>query len=79
MEARGIDASAGKLTSSVEGDIEKEDNVLVVRRIRVRYTLQASDEHLETIERVHEMHHKYCPVYRTLYKSIDVTTSYEVI
>lgn len=54
--------------------METEDGVLILRRIHVRYTLEADPAQRETIERVHEMHKKYCPVYRSITPSIDVTT-----
>lgn len=43
------------------------------------YRLKADDEHLETIERVHEMHADFCPVYRTLKPAFEITTSYELV
>jgi len=59
----------------VHGEVEKDDDgVLVVRRIHVVYELQAGEEHRDTIERVHGLHAGFCPVYKTLYKSIDMTT-----
>ena len=56
------------------GEVEKEDGVLVIRRIHVTYHLQAAAEHAETIERVHGFHQDKCPVYRTISGSIDITT-----
>ena len=79
MEARGIDAAAGKLSSTVEGDIEKEDKTLVVRRIRVHYKLEGAADQQDVVERVHNMHKEYCPVYRTVYRSIDISTTYELV
>ena len=57
--------------------MEKEDGVLVIRRIRVAYRLIADAADEETIERVHGMHASKCPVYRTLAGCIDITTSWE--
>jgi uncharacterized OsmC-like protein len=48
--------------------------VLVIRRIHVRYNLRAPEQTRTTVERVHAMHHRFCPVYRTLSGCIDVTT-----
>lgn len=56
--------------------MEKEDGVLVIRRIHVTYHLRAGEEHRETVERVHGMHADKCPVYRTLSGCIDITTEY---
>lgn len=46
----------------------------MLRRIHVKYSLQADTAQRPTIERVHDMHKKYCPVYRSITPSIDVTT-----
>ncbi len=35
LEARKIDASEGRLTADVVGEVEKEEGVLVIRRIHV--------------------------------------------
>jgi hypothetical protein len=35
LEARHIDASNGKLTAEVNGEVEAEEGVLVIRRIHV--------------------------------------------
>jgi uncharacterized OsmC-like protein len=61
----------------VVGEVEKEDGVLVIRRIHVAYRIIAEAEHAETIERVHIMHALKCPVYRTLCNCVDITTSWE--
>ena len=58
----------------MRGEVEKEDGVLVIRRVHVVYELAAADAHRETVERVHRMHAMFCPVYRTLHRSIDITT-----
>lgn len=79
LDARGIDTSEGRLTSEAEGEVEDEDGVLVIKRIRVRYRLQPGDEDRDTIERVHRSHHRSCPVYRSLEKAIEITTSLEVV
>jgi uncharacterized OsmC-like protein len=54
--------------------VEKEDGVLVIRRIHVTYRLKAGEGDRETVERVHELHADRCPVYRTLHRCIDITT-----
>ncbi len=79
LEARQIDASNGKLTVEVTGEVETEDNVLVIRRIHVAMRLVAAPELKDKIERVHGMYGMNCPLYRTLRKAIQLTSSYEVI
>ncbi|HYO46770.1 MAG TPA: OsmC family protein [Gemmatimonadota bacterium] len=77
MEARGIDASGGKLSSTATGEVEVEDRVLILKRIRVVYWLEAPEANRETIERVHGMHARHCPVYRSLEGAIEITTEIE--
>lgn len=59
--------------------MELEGKVLVIKRIHVTYQVTASADARETIERVHGFHANYCPVYRSLYKAIDITTDYQLI
>ena len=53
--------------------------MLVIRRVHVRYELRAGEADRETVERVHEMHADYCPVYRTLKDAIDITTEVQLV
>ena len=62
----------------MRGEVELEDNVLVIKRINVLYHLKAPKTAMATIERVHEIHAKHCPVYRSLHKAIDITTDFQV-
>jgi uncharacterized OsmC-like protein len=50
----------------------------VIRRIHVRYKLTAPVDQRETIDRVHEMHAKRCPVARSLEGAIAISTSLEL-
>ena len=77
LEARKIDASGGKLSADVTGEVETEDGVLVIRRIHVLYHIQAPADAKAVIERVHEIHADHCPVYKSLHKAIEITTSYQ--
>jgi organic hydroperoxide reductase OsmC/OhrA len=56
------------------GEIEKDEGVLVIRRIHVRMLLKANEEHRATAERVHGMFAERCPVYRSLRDAIAMTT-----
>jgi uncharacterized OsmC-like protein len=62
----------------VRGEVEKEDGVLVIKRIHVRYRLVADAADEETARRSHEVHHSYCPVYRTIQGCVDITTELEI-
>ncbi len=64
--------------ADVEGDIETDDGVLVIRRIRVSYRLRVLSEQAETAMRAHDMHHPKCPVYRTLHGCVDISTELEL-
>ncbi len=78
LEARHINASGGRLVADVTGEVETEENVLVIRRIHVAMHLAASEDMRETVERVHGFYAMNCPLYRTLYKAIQLTSSYEL-
>jgi uncharacterized OsmC-like protein len=79
LEARQIDASNGKLTASVTGEVETEENVLVIRRIHVAMRLAAPEDAKATVERVHGIYAMRCPLYRTLHKTIQLTSSFELV
>ena len=69
-----MDASAGRLIGEAVGEIELEDNVLVIRRIHVRLRLKADESHRDTAIRVHGFFADKCPVYRSLKAAIAMTT-----
>lgn len=79
LEARQIDAGGGRLVAEVTGEVEKEEGVLVIRRIHVAMKLAAAESARETVERVHGMYAMRCPLYRTLYNAIQLTSSYELV
>ncbi|MDE2653557.1 MAG: OsmC family protein [Gemmatimonadota bacterium] len=79
LEARGIDASDGRLAAEVKGGVGKEEGVLVVRRIHVKYQLRAAAADEEAINRAFDLHPMRCPVYRTLHKCIDITTELAIL
>jgi uncharacterized OsmC-like protein len=78
LEARQIDASDGKLTAEVTGEVE-EDGVLVIRRIHVSMRLAAPEDTREKVERVHALYPMSCPLYRTLHDAIRLTSSYDLV
>ena len=63
----------------MKGEVEKEDGVLVIKRVHVRYRLVADAADVEAAQRAHEMHHSFCPVYKTLEACVDMTTDLEVV
>ncbi len=76
LEARHIDASNGKLVGEVTGEVEEEDGVLVIRRIHLSMQLAAREQVRQTVERVHGLYAMRCPLYRTLHKTIELTSSF---
>jgi uncharacterized OsmC-like protein len=79
LEARQIDASAGRLSADVTGEVESEDGVLVIRRIHVSFTLAAPGGVRQTVDRVHGMYAMQCPLYRTLHKAISLTSDVKLV
>lgn len=74
-----MNASDGKLEAAVRGEVESEDGVLILRRIFVSYRLETEESNRETVERVHAMHHRHCPVYRSITPAIEVETELEIV
>jgi hypothetical protein len=79
LEARQIDASNGKLTAEVAGEVETEDGVLVIRRIHVVMRLVAPQDTEGIVERVHGVYPMRCPLYRTFRKAIRLTSSFALV
>ena len=79
LEARQIDASNGRLTADVTGEVESEEGVLVISRIHVAMRLVAPQDAKETVERVHGIYAMRCPLYRTLRNTIQLTSSLELV
>ena len=75
LEARKINASEGRLTADVRGEVEVEEGVLVIRRVHITMRLKAPSDAKETAERVHSIFANNCPVYRSLKRSIEITSS----
>jgi uncharacterized OsmC-like protein len=65
--------------SEATGEIETtEDNVLVIRRIHVRYQLKLEPDQRETARRVHGFHADKCPVARTIRGCVAITTELQM-
>ena len=62
------------VVADVKGEIELEGKVLVIKRIHVIYHLQTPRDDKEKVDRAYAVHAENCPVYRSIYKAIDVTT-----
>ena len=53
--------------------------MLVIKRIHVRYRLEADAADEDAARRSHEAHHAYCPVYRTVQACVAITTELEIV
>jgi organic hydroperoxide reductase OsmC/OhrA len=56
------------------GEIETEDKVLVLKRIKQTFHLSADKEDREQIERVLKVYAASCPVARSIRESIEITS-----
>jgi uncharacterized OsmC-like protein len=67
------------LTAVAQGEVEVEDGVLVLRRIHVVFTLTgAAPDAIDSANRAHDVFKLKCPVYRSVYRAIDVTTELRI-
>lgn len=62
------------LSSEVQGEIELDGKVMVIKRIHVTYHLKLQPDQRKTAEKVHGFHVDYCPVARTMKGCVDFTT-----
>ncbi len=75
-----MDASGGRLVGEAVGEVEDEDGVLVVKRIHVRYVLRVGgDVDRAKVRRAFDAHPAFCPVYRSVTPSIEITTELELV
>jgi hypothetical protein len=79
LEARQIDASNGRLTGEITGEVESEDGVLVIRRIHVAMRLVAPEAVKALVERIHGLYAMHCPLYRTFHRTLQLTSTYTLV
>jgi hypothetical protein len=65
--------------SELRGEVETEEGVLLIRRILVHHRLMAQEELRGVVEAVHNDYPLHCPLYRTLYRCIDIKTFWELV
>jgi uncharacterized OsmC-like protein len=61
------------------GEVEDEDGVLVIKRIRVRYRLPVPEARRAEAERAHAVHQRACPVARSIGGSVKIETELELV
>ncbi len=61
--------------------MENEEGVLVIKRVHCKHTLRNRDPDAvrETVERVHGIYARKCPVYRSLIPAFEITSSLEIV
>jgi uncharacterized OsmC-like protein len=63
------------LTAIAKGDVEVEEDVLILRRIHVVFVLKGvAAAKVESAQRAHHVFKERCPVYRSIHAAIDITT-----
>jgi uncharacterized OsmC-like protein len=79
LASRGVVLGEKGLTADVKGEIGREaDNVLVIKRIHVKYHLSALSEFKVKVLRAYEVHAQKCSVYRSLTPGITITTEFRL-
>jgi uncharacterized OsmC-like protein len=79
LQVRKIATDGGRLQAEAVGEIEIEEGVLVIRRIRMRVRLRAEASQRAAAERVISVYAPHCPVYRSLYRAIAITTELDFL
>jgi uncharacterized OsmC-like protein len=74
LQVRQIATEGGRLRGEAIGEIEAEDGVLVIRRIRMLVRLEAEESQRGAAERTIEHYASRCPVHRSLHNAIDIST-----
>ena len=75
LAARKIPTQPDKLSSDVEGIIEKVDGHLVISKIVVRYQVKVPPGKRADAERAIEIHEKGCPASQSVQRGIAVEYS----
>lgn len=82
LEARGIPAGENQLSSTTIGEVERVNNILVIKRIRITYHLNIdaalAESNADAIERVMRTHASACPVHQSISGCIDISTELEM-
>ncbi len=71
MSFEGLDANTA-------GEIEVENKVLVIKRIKQTFHLTADEKDRETIERVLGVYADSCPVARSIKDSIEISSELDL-
>ncbi len=76
MAARRV--SFDNLYADTVGEVETENKVLVLKRIRQTFHLTADEKDRETIERTLKVYPAGCPVARSIWDSIEISSELDL-
>jgi uncharacterized OsmC-like protein len=78
LAARHVSFDSDSLHADTLGEVETEDKVLVVKRIKQTFHLMADEKDRETIQRVLDIYADGCPVARSIKDSIEITSELDL-
>ena len=76
--ARQVSFDKASLYAVTFGEVETENKVLVVKRIKQIFCLAADEKDRQTIERVVHIYADGCPVARSIKDSIEITSELDL-
>jgi len=80
LEARRIDASHGRLTAEVRGEVgTTDDGVLIITKVEIEYQIIASDQERPVINEVHDKYMTRCALFRTLSSSVVFASNFIMV
>jgi organic hydroperoxide reductase OsmC/OhrA len=78
LSARQVSFDKDSLYADTIGEVETENKVLVLKRIKHTLHLSAEEEDRETIERVVEVYEDSCPVARSIKPAIEIMSELDL-
>ncbi len=78
LEARKIPAYGGTLDTEVEGDIEEENKLILLTKVRLKYKLRIPKGKRAEAERALQLHDSRCPVSQSVQRGIKVEWSADI-
>jgi organic hydroperoxide reductase OsmC/OhrA len=78
LAARQVSFEEDSLYADTIGEVETENKVLVLKRIKQTLHLRAEEKDRETIERVVEVYEDGCPVARSIKPAIEITSELDL-
>jgi organic hydroperoxide reductase OsmC/OhrA len=78
LAARQVSFEEDSLYADTIGEVETENKVLVLKRIKQALHLSAEEKDRETIERVVEVYEDSCPVARSIKPAIEITSELDL-